>query len=516
MDDIPGDTNVPSTTTSTTNTTGVVVDELDTTSSLAAATLSMSLTDAEAEAESLLYTQRNSTMFPHNLTVEDCRDAIRDARGFREEVFDGTLVFSYDMLCNDSFPDPMKETDPKKSFLLKVRRECRGIIFDAATGKLLSRKFHKFFNVNELLETKADKIDLSEPYILMEKIDGSMITPLLINGAVSWGSKKGATTDLAVKVDAYVTSCYATSTATTSSEDAAATGQKHRFNEFALEWLSNGYTPLFEFSSKNQQIILYYPEDNLRLISIRNIQTGEYVPYERLKQSALDYDIPFIGIIDIKQHPSFSQITNMTQLVNVVRELKHIEGFVIKFDSGKHYKIKCDWYMGVARLHLQSKKENTLLKSEKDVWGLVLSGHIDDSIAALAGSIEDDSDSRSVEALKRIKKFSAVLLERLEVVTIGVIKALIKAKQEGVTRGKFSQFLSDYCNNDVSEDKLNHCKSDKLLPVAYKFFDEITATSTVQQHIAAVSRWLVAYCKDLNAAKLETAKAMLGQDLVQL
>jgi hypothetical protein len=37
------------------------------------------------------------------------------------------------------------------------RRECRGIIFHAETGALLARRYHKFFNVNELDETLPGK-----------------------------------------------------------------------------------------------------------------------------------------------------------------------------------------------------------------------------------------------------------------------------------------------------------------------------------------------------------------------
>lgn len=59
-------------------------------------------------------------------------------------------------------------------------RECRGLIFDEK-GKVLSRRFHKFFNVNELAETNESCIDISRPHILTEKVDGYFILqPILI------------------------------------------------------------------------------------------------------------------------------------------------------------------------------------------------------------------------------------------------------------------------------------------------------------------------------------------------
>jgi RNA ligase len=50
-------------------------------------------------------------------------------------------------------------------------RECRGLIF-SDKGNILSRRFHKFFNVNELEETHESLIDINRPHILTEKMDG--------------------------------------------------------------------------------------------------------------------------------------------------------------------------------------------------------------------------------------------------------------------------------------------------------------------------------------------------------
>ena len=52
-----------------------------------------------------------------------------------------------------------------------VRLECRGLKF-APNGKILARPFGKFFNINEKAHTQAHLIDLSQPHIIMEKLDG--------------------------------------------------------------------------------------------------------------------------------------------------------------------------------------------------------------------------------------------------------------------------------------------------------------------------------------------------------
>jgi RNA ligase len=61
----------------------------------------------------------------------------------------------------------------------EVRRECRGLIFDDE-GRLISRPFHKFFNLGEKEETLPNNVDVTELHHILDKMDGSMIRPLLL------------------------------------------------------------------------------------------------------------------------------------------------------------------------------------------------------------------------------------------------------------------------------------------------------------------------------------------------
>jgi RNA ligase len=81
-------------------------------------------------------------------------------------------VINYDFCYGATFPSPSQETDPNISRLLLIRRECRGLIFDKDTGKVLARRFHKFFNIGESDETSTDTIDFKIPHMLTEKVDG--------------------------------------------------------------------------------------------------------------------------------------------------------------------------------------------------------------------------------------------------------------------------------------------------------------------------------------------------------
>lgn len=72
-----------------------------------------------------------------------------------------------------------------------VRRECRGLLLDARSGVVLARRFHKFFNINERPETEELRVaDLmrragednggSVPFEVLEKVDGTLCSPLLL------------------------------------------------------------------------------------------------------------------------------------------------------------------------------------------------------------------------------------------------------------------------------------------------------------------------------------------------
>lgn len=78
-------------------------------------------------------------------------------------------------MAADIFPDPETAPDQQTRRLWAIRRELRGLIFSAADGTVISRRFHKFFNIGELPETQPEKVDMSIPFVVLEKLDGSMI-----------------------------------------------------------------------------------------------------------------------------------------------------------------------------------------------------------------------------------------------------------------------------------------------------------------------------------------------------
>ena len=59
--------------------------------------------------------------------------------------------------------------------------------------------------------------------------------------------------------------------------------------QFCEGWIEKGFTPLFEWCSLRTRIVLEYEEDLLVLLAIRNNNSGNYVPYNEVCESAQNY-----------------------------------------------------------------------------------------------------------------------------------------------------------------------------------------------------------------------------------
>lgn len=137
-----------------------------------------------------------------------------------------------------------------------IRRECRGIKF-YPSGKIAARPFFKFFNINEREETQANNVDWTKPYTIMEKRDGSMIHPMLIGNEVRWMSKMGLTS-VSKQVEEYIE-------------------KNLKYNDFATWCIKQNTTPIFEYTSPNNKIVVHYDKDDLVLLAVRHNITGEFL-----------------------------------------------------------------------------------------------------------------------------------------------------------------------------------------------------------------------------------------------
>lgn len=326
--------------------------------------------------------------FPTINHIDDIIPHITDEgtlKYFRKVDKEGYTFINYNLMMPAVFP-PV-EGSPEDKLRSKIRRECRGITFDSQTGLIVSRPFHKFFNLGE--PSAGDNPNpLHQSHVILEKLDGSMLRPLP-NGR--WATKMGVT-DVALDAETFV-------------------AKNWKYQDFVGVWMSHGMTPIFEYVGPHNRVVLEYPE-NMYLLAMRNNTTGAYFPYEEMVLAARPFAIPFV------------RRDNRT--LDQVKEDDSSEGIVIKYSTGHMLKVKSDWYVKVHRA-----KE--LLYSDRRFVEAVVEGTLDD---ALASFLPDDQ----ILIEEKLKKFQSRFNEIVN--TLAMTHAV--AREEHDTKKDFAIFSKDW------------------------------------------------------------------------
>ena len=190
--------------------------------------------------------------------------------------------------------------------------ECRGITFDE-NGTCVCRPFHKFFNLNENAMSSEDSFDFSK-LTVMDKLDGSMITPVLVNDDVIFKTKKSFISDVANEANKNMTK---------------------EMSDFCKSLLLLDITPIFEFIHEDHGIVINYKNKKtmFNLLALRSIQTGEYIDIDNVSVDHIDE----LSIVEFFEY-------DLEQMLEFKSSMTGVEGFVFKDKNGKYCKIKTDWY----------------------------------------------------------------------------------------------------------------------------------------------------------------------------
>ena len=297
--------------------------------------------------------------FPNITYISDVQSKLSNKPEIRFMVQpNGITVACYMFADSDTFDSP-------------EALECRGIAFDAS-GKIVSRPLHKFFNVGEKPFTQLDQILKNEADIvaIYEKLDGSMIATCDVGGKDEWRSKKAFHSEVVNLTKEYVKS-------------------HPNIEAFAQECVNRGCTAIFELTHPSAQIVVTQREPKMRLLHVRDNVTGEYLLLDRtheihtlVEQHKIECVVRFyeVWVSDL-----IESLPNMTQQ----------EGYIIQFASGDMVKLKCPWYL---RLH----HSITFLR-ERDIALLALNEELDGVKGSLIEAGIDLTEVNAVESrLKQI------------------------------------------------------------------------------------------------------------------
>ena len=290
--------------------------------------------------------------FPEIRHINDVLPHIEGRDEFIVAEREGYTVINYVVAMSDTF-DMTGANDLGGA----IRRECRGLIFDR-DGNLMSRPFHKFFNINEREETQEHLLDLNVlfDHVVMEKMDGSMIRPIVVDGYLRLATKMGVT-EVAMQAEAWLAA------------------QDPALKEWMRQCVEDGVTPLFEWVSPFNQIVLAYETADLVYLGTRDNATGAYV---------MDKSCPFTAV------PQYGRVTgNLGNYIERQREAESREGDIIRFADGHMLKVKNDWYV---RIH----KTIDRVRFDRNIVELIINENIDDVVPMLPQ-----------EQINRIREFEA-------------------------------------------------------------------------------------------------------------
>jgi RNA ligase len=313
---------------------------------------------------------------------------------------EGYTVINYAVAMADTFDMyPAGYDGPLSTYDLggAMRRECRGLIFDR-DGNIMSRPFHKFFNVNEREETQSHAIDMSQPHVIMEKMDGSMIRPILVDGYLRLATKMGVT-EVAMQAESWLAA------------------QDRRLKEWLRTMVDLGLTPLFEWVSPFNQIVLAYEAADLVYLGTRDNVTGEY---------AMDISCPFNTV------PQYGSVAgNLADYIARQRGAEGREGDIIRFADGHMIKVKNDWYV---RIHKTMDK----IRYDRHIVELILNEEVDDAIPMLP---QHEAD--------RVREFERRFAERLHSLVESYERYYNTVVASGLDRKRYAQeWMPTIKNND--------------------------------------------------------------------
>lgn len=279
--------------------------------------------------------------FPTIEHIDDVLPAIKENPAIGVMQRGSFTIINYHYQSFDTFDGPNES----------ITRECRGLIFDTASGKVINRRYHKFYNVGEKDNTQVGVLPFDRPHVIMDKLDGSMISPAPVGGDLSalvWCTKMGDT-DVAKNAAEFVAT-------------------RPSYVRFAKHTLEDGYTPIFEWCSPKNRIVVDYGTDKLVLTGIRHTKTGEY---KHISQATF-----IAALAGLDTVPFVETQAGDADFIARARLEEGREGYVVQFDNGHMVKVKNEWYVGI-------HKAKDLISSPRRILINVLNNTLDDVISLI-------------------------------------------------------------------------------------------------------------------------------------
>ena len=253
----------------------------------------------------------------------------------KTRVYDKKVLLKYDQL---SSPTLMAN---------KEVQECRGLILEKGTWKVMSLAFTKFFNSEE---GNAHKIDWDTAHVL-EKLDGSCIQLYWDWNKEQWFAATTGTAEGEGEVNNKLGTTFNQLFWNTVTEK----------YEFKKENLNKLFCYVFELTTPYNIVVKPHGESAASLLMVRNLLTLEEVPFEALTGIADSLGVPRVKSYDLNAK-------NVGALLRTFETMVwHDEGYVVVDANFNRVKIKNPAYVAVHHLKGKTAEHNimTIVKTNE-------------------------------------------------------------------------------------------------------------------------------------------------------
>lgn len=259
---------------------------------------------------------------------------IRDFK-LKSRIYDNKILLKYDQLVSPTLMG------------LPEMQDCRGLILELGTWKVMSLAFRKFFNSEE---GNAHKIDWDTAKVL-EKVDGSLIQ---------------------VYFDRFVDKWFAGTTGTAEGEGEVNNKMGTTFNDlfwdtvktkygFDGQKLDKGYTYVFELTTPYNIVVKPHGESSVSLLAIRDLETLDEFSYDALLDFGHLFYLPVVKSYDLNKG-------NMGAILRTFEGMPWSEeGYVVVDGNFNRVKVKNPAYVAVHHLKGKAAEHNilTIVKSNE-------------------------------------------------------------------------------------------------------------------------------------------------------
>ncbi len=228
--------------------------------------------------------------------------------------------------------------------------ECRGIMFDVTDPEnvcLKSLPMEKFFNLYE--NPFTIDLDLNTVTKIYEKADGSLISTYILDNQLLLKSKGSLISEHCISAMKWLD-----------------LDENKKLKNDIYNIAMNNKTVNMEWCSLEQRIVLAYPIPSLKMLNIRDHETGLYCS-ELMTEEMLKYAVESIKFNSIEETVEF--IKNIPDMKTY--NSKQIEGFVVYLQSGQKVKIKTKAYFA-------QHEAISNVKNPRVLYNLILEESVDD------------------------------------------------------------------------------------------------------------------------------------------